>query len=75
MKEINNQIYKVVIYCGGIHFIECENISELYTYVAKNESKGYVVTSVNEINKDGSTPRLAVKTNKEYKQILKEMTK
>lgn len=44
-------------------------------YVADKVLRGSIVTSVNIINLDGTTPKIAVMTDKEYKAIYKEMSK
>ena len=72
IREIKENLYKVNFYCGGTHFVECDNINDLFDYITDFEIKGYIVSSVNEIRLDGTTPRVAFKSNKEYKKILKE---
>lgn len=75
IKEIKENLYKINIYCGGTHFVECDNLNELFEYITDYEVKGYIVSSVNEILNNGTTPRLAFKSNKEYKKILKNKLK
>lgn len=44
----------------------------MFKYVAQEVANGQIVTSVNEMCKDGSTPKVKVHTDKEFKQILKQ---
>ena len=76
IKEIKNNLYKVRVYYGGVHFIECDNLKELFKYLIVNfELKGFIISNVNEILPNGASPKVAVKTNKEYKKLLKELSK
>ena len=53
-------------------FVECSSEEDLFKYIAKEVSNGQIVTSVNEICKDGSTPKVKVFTNKDFKRFLKQ---
>lgn len=73
--KINETLYRIRTYTGVIHFVECDSVKELYRYVIDLQLKGYVITSINRMDSDGSTPKIAVFTNKEYKKLLTEMRK
>lgn len=73
IKEIKNPIYKINTLCGTPQFFECDTETQLYTCVADMQLKGYMVTSVTRINPDGSTPRVAVLTDKKYQKILNDL--
>lgn len=51
--------------------MEADNIDELARYVAESDKQGYIVSSVTEINLDGSHPRVAITRLKAYKDALK----
>lgn len=71
-RKIENQIYLVTFYgCCNKQYIECENIEGLFHYVASQVAKGDIFFSAKEINKDGSTPKIKVLTDKKYKEIAK----
>lgn len=71
-KEIENNIYKVVFY-GNTRFIEAERLTDLYTYLVEQEIKGFPIQSVTHVQLNGTTPRIAYKTNSDYKKIKKEL--
>ena len=55
-------------------FVECSNIAHLYYYIADLiVFHNAVITSIKHIAKDGSTPRVAFKSDPEFTKILKEV--
>ncbi len=73
VRRIEERLYCVTNYMGTKWFIEAKNEEELAVFVAEQESKGWSVSSVKEICPDGSTPRVAIKSSKAYKQKFKEL--
>lgn len=51
--------------------IECSSKQDLFEYIAKENAKGYGITAVNEIQKDGKTPRVKFLTDKDFKRVLR----
>lgn len=71
-RRIEGTIYRLT-YDACFHaFVECSSEEDLFKCVAQEIVNGCVVTAVNEIRRDGSTPRVKVHTNKEFKRILKQ---
>ena len=71
MRVIKGQLYKISRYYGRCEFVEAENIQEVARYVGESDKAGNTVASVNEINLDGSHPRVAIAKLKAYKEALK----
>ena len=71
-REIIGELYRINIYAGTMRFVECKNIADLYRYVAKSTLDGLVISSVNRIDSDGSTPKVSVFSNKYFKGILSQ---
>lgn len=71
-RTIKGTIYKLTYTANWHTFVECSSKEDLFRYIAEERVNGHIVTSVNEICKDGSTPKVKVYTDKEYKQILKQ---
>ncbi len=74
-KEIKGTIYKLTYTATWHEFVECSSKTELFEYVARQKLAGYGITSVVEICKDGRTPKVAVLSDKEYKQIYNRLKK
>lgn len=72
VREIKGTLYKITSYSSA-RFIECENLNDLHRYVAECLLHGYTVASVVEICADGTTPRVKVLSDKNFKRILREM--
>lgn len=53
--------------------VECESKQDLFELIAKRTLMGDIIVGVNELCKDGSTPRVKVYTDKEYKAIYKRL--
>lgn len=73
IKKIENNLYKISYAYGATYFIEASTKQELFEYIAVEELKGFVVQTVNLINISGTTPRIAFRTDKEYKTILNKL--
>lgn len=71
MRVIEKKLYKINRFYGRSEFVEADNIDELARYVAESDKQGYIVSSVTEINLDGSHPRVAITRLKAYKDALK----
>ena len=71
-REIKGSIYKLTYTAIWNNFVECSSKQDLFEYVADEIMAGQIVTSVVEMCKDGSTPRVRVHTDKEFQKILKE---
>lgn len=71
-REIKGSIYKLTYTATWHNLIECSCKQDLFEYVADEIIAGQIVTSVVEMCKDGSTPRVKVHTDKEFQKILKK---
>ena len=71
-RKIEGVIYKITYELCWCKFVECSSKEDLFKYIAKEIVNGQVVTSVNEICKDGSTPKIKIYTDKDFKKILKQ---
>jgi len=71
MRVIEKQLYKINRHYGRSEFVEVNNLDELARYVAESDKQGYTVSSVTEINLDGSHPRVAITRLKAYKDASK----
>lgn len=71
-RRIEGTIYKITYTALWHDFVECSSKEDLFKYVAKEIINGQVVTSVNEMCKDGSTPKVKIHTDKDFKKILKQ---
>ena len=70
-REINGIVYRIRGYSGVPHYVECENLYDLYCYIAENwVMKNYPISSVNRMNADGTTPKVALRANEDFKRIL-----
>ena len=69
-KKIEGTIYKLTYTATWHEFVECSSKQDLFEYIAKENAKGYGITAVNEIQKDGKTPRVKFLTNKDFKRVL-----
>jgi glutamine cyclotransferase len=68
-REIKNNIYRVNYHTGGVYFIESETKQDLFKYLYEQENKGYIITGVNLIQPNGKTPKIAFRTDKDYKKL------
>jgi len=68
--EIKETLYRVKGYSGIPHYVECSSLCDLFHYLAKEWiMRGYPISSVNRMDADGSTPKVAVFGNKDFKII------
>lgn len=58
---------------GSPYFVEASSKEELFIFVADKVSKGAIINSVTEVRLDGSTPKVKVLSDKEFKKILKNI--
>lgn len=72
-RAIENNIYCVTHYTGTKKYFECDNVNELALNIAEYEMTGVIVSSVTQICCDGSTPKVAIKSNPVYKARIKEL--
>lgn len=74
LKEINGPVYRIRLYTDRSWLVQCDTEDELAEYVFNLEQKGYVITSVTSVEYiSGSitTPKVAIKSNKRYKELFK----
>lgn len=71
VREIKGVIYRLTYALTSHSFIECSSEDELFRYIAQEVIDGQIITSVHKVCKDGSTPKVKVHTDKEFKKILK----
>ena len=71
MRVIEKQLYKINRHYGQSEFIEADNIDEVARYVAESDKKGITVSSVTQINLDGTHPRVAITKLEAYKEAVK----
>ena len=58
----------------GPSFVECSNITELFYFIANLViNHNAIVTSVNEICRDGSRPRIGFRGDPDFKMIVKNL--
>lgn len=72
-RKIEGLIFKIqydVSWSGN--YVECKDITDLFDYLAEQQLKGWVFLNVTQICNDGSTPRVAVRTNSEFKRIQRK---
>lgn len=74
MRSIEKQLYKITRYHGRSEFIEADSVDEVAKYVAESDKAGNTVSSVTEINLDGSHPKVAITKLKAYKDAIKEVS-
>ena len=73
-REIKGTLYKIHSFTSS-RFVECESLNDLYRYIAAEYVlKGYPV-SVAEVCADGTTPRVKVLSDRNFKRILREVQK
>lgn len=71
-REIKQTLYRVNFYgIGNRRFVECDNLTDLYDYVAQKVADGDICIGVSEVCPDGSMSKVPVLSTKEYKKILR----
>lgn len=69
-REIKGQIFALKEQGGYVHFVECSSLQDLYNYVVEGWlQKGYLIANIKKINSDGSTPKVALYTNEDFKLV------
>lgn len=71
MYIVEKQLYKITRYYGRTEFIEAENVNEIAKYFGESDRAGHTVSSVTEINLDGTHPRVAITKLQAYKDAVK----
>ena len=70
MHIVEKQLYKITRYYGKSEFIEAESIDEIAKYVGESNRAGQTVSSVTEVNLDGTHSRVAISKLKAYKDAV-----
>lgn len=75
LREIKtkNTLYKVNQMYSPSYFVEASSKEELFIFIADKVLKGAIINSVTEVRSDGSTPKVKVLSDKEFKKILKNI--
>lgn len=75
-KEIKGSLYKIKTDCGWSDIIiEAESKIDLYHYILDLQDKNAIVTGVTEIKRNGTTPRVGFRGDKDFKNLEKERKK
>ena len=75
-REIKGALHKIKTDCNWSDIIvETSSKLDLYNYILDLEDKNAVVTGVNELKRDGSTPRVGFRGDKDFKNLQKERSK
>lgn len=73
LREIKEGMFKINRLYGTPYYVEASSKEELFVFVADKVSKGAIISSVTEVRLDGSTPKVKVLSDKEFKKILKNI--
>ncbi len=71
MRIIEKKLYKIKRFYGKTEFVEADNIDDVARYVGESDKAGHKVSSVTEINPDGTHPRIAISKLQAYKDAVK----
>lgn len=73
LKEINGfeKLYRITRVTGSSYYVVTDSIEALAKYVVAKEKEGYLISSVAEVQTDGKTPRVAIRSIPEYKKAQK----
>ena len=75
-REIEGALYKIKTDCSWSDIIiEANSKLDLYNYILDLQDKNTVVTGVSELKRDGSTPRVGFRGDKDFKNLQKERDK
>lgn len=74
-RRIEGTIFRLTYTATWNDYVECSSIEDLFKYIAQEYINGQIITSVNEVCKDGKTPKIKVFTDSNFKKILREMKK
>lgn len=69
LKEIKGfgKLYRITRATGSCYYVVTDSIEALARYVVAKEKAGYLISSIAEIQTDGRTPRIAIRSMPEYK--------
>lgn len=75
LREIKGaeKLYRIKRTNGSSIYVVTDNIKELARYCVTKEKGGYIISGISEIQIDGSTPRVAIRSTPEYKAAKKEI--
>lgn len=75
LKEIKGfeKLYRITRVIGSHYYIVTDSMEALARYVVAKEKEGYLISSVTEIQVDGKTPRVPIRSLPEYKAAQKEI--
>ena len=70
LKEVKGmeKVYQIKTHLGYRYFVVTDNLDELARFCAGKDKKGYVISSVVEMQPDGKSPRIAIHKMKAYKE-------
>lgn len=73
LKEIKGfeKLYRITRVTGSSYYVVTDSIEALAKYVVAKEKEGYLISSVAEVQTDGKTPRVAIRSIPEYKKAQK----
>lgn len=74
-RRIEGTIFRLTYTATWHDYVECSSIEDLFKYIALEYINGQIITSVNEVRKDGRTPKIKVFTDSNFRKILREMKK
>lgn len=75
-RKIQGNLYKIKTDCGWSDIIiEATSKLDLYNYILDLQEKNSIVTGVSELRRDGSTPRVGFRGDKDFKDLQKERKK
>lgn len=75
LKEIKGteKLYRITRVIGSHYYVVTDSMEALARYVVAKEKEGYLISSIAEIQTDGKTPRVAIRSLPEYKAAQKEI--
>jgi hypothetical protein len=73
LKEIKGfeKLYRITRATGSHYFVVTDSTEALVRYVVAKEKAGYLISSIAEVQTDGKTPRIAIRSLPEYKAAQK----
>lgn len=74
-RRIEGTIFRLTYTATWNDYVECSSIEDLFKYIAQEYINGQIVTSVNEVCKDGKTPKIKVFTDSNFKKNIKRNEK
>ena len=67
------KLYRIKRLTGSCYYVVTDSIEALAKYCVAKEKSGYLISSITEIQPNGSTPRVAIRSLPEYKKAQKEI--